>query len=99
MTEKNDGGPAFPLDRENALMPVTDMGGRDVSSGMSLRDYFAAHADIADYKIGSLERAAAFVGIEAPQADDVEALMYLGAALQAKLRYMFADAMLAARKQ
>ena len=36
------GGPAFPLHWKAAISgPVTDMSGRDISSGMSLRDYFA----------------------------------------------------------
>ena len=42
--EINDGGPAFPVSRETALSPITDMGGNDVSSGMSLRDYYAGQA-------------------------------------------------------
>ncbi len=44
MSKINDGGPAFPVGREEAISPVTDMGGNDVSSGMTLRDYFAGQA-------------------------------------------------------
>lgn len=40
----NNGGPAFPVSREAALNPVTDMGGNDVSSGMSLWDWIAGQA-------------------------------------------------------
>lgn len=40
MSERNDGGPAFPT-----LMPVmTGEGIRPVVDGMSLRDYFAGQA-------------------------------------------------------
>lgn len=39
-----DGGAAFPLCKDAANSPVTDMFGNDISSGMSLRDYFAAAA-------------------------------------------------------
>lgn len=44
MAEINDGGPAFPLSKDAALDPVTDMSGADISSGMSLRDWFAGQA-------------------------------------------------------
>lgn len=44
MSDTRDGGPAFPLSKEMAVDPVTNMRGEDVSSGMSLRDYFAAAA-------------------------------------------------------
>lgn len=41
MSEKDNGGPAFPLNRD---MSINHIGGRDVSSGMSLRDYIAIKA-------------------------------------------------------
>lgn len=44
MAERKDGGPAFPLTAETALAPVTNIHGADVSSGMSLRDWFAGQA-------------------------------------------------------
>lgn len=44
MSKINDGGPAFPLSKDMVLDPVTNLSGEDVSSGMSLRDYFAAQA-------------------------------------------------------
>jgi hypothetical protein len=37
---KNDGGPAFPVIADNGL--------GHISSGMTLRDYFAAHASRSD---------------------------------------------------
>lgn len=36
--------PAFPLTKEAALNPVTDLHGVDLTSGMSLRDWFAGQA-------------------------------------------------------
>ncbi len=42
---RNDGGPAFPLSLPNVPVPLDEVS--DVlrrSAGMTLRDYFAAHA-------------------------------------------------------
>lgn len=44
MSKINDGGPAFPLSKDMALDPVTSLSGEDVSSGMSLLDYFSGQA-------------------------------------------------------
>lgn len=41
-TKPYDGGPAFPLPHDGAVSPATDIYGNDISSGMTLRDYFAA---------------------------------------------------------
>jgi hypothetical protein len=38
------GGPAFPLNADTAINPVTDTRGVDISSGLTKRDYFAAAA-------------------------------------------------------
>ena len=43
---KEDGGPAFPVPKDTAIEPVTNMRGQDVSSGMSLRQWYAGQAVI-----------------------------------------------------
>lgn len=44
MVTIDDGGPAFPVQPSAALSPITDFGGNDISSGMTLRDWFAGQA-------------------------------------------------------
>ncbi len=44
MSKIDNGGPAFPLSADNAINPVTNGYGQDVSSGLTKRDYFAAAA-------------------------------------------------------
>lgn len=39
-----DGGPAFPITKDNAISPVTDIAGNDISSGMTKRELIAMHA-------------------------------------------------------
>lgn len=41
---KPNNPPAFPLTKEAALNPVTNLQGVDLTSGMSLRDWFASQA-------------------------------------------------------
>lgn len=69
----------------------------DGHNGMSLRDWFAGQADVTDWKINDLDVAAAFVGLPTPTMEDADEAFRLGAAVQAKLKYMLADAMLALR--
>lgn len=77
MTDDN-GGPAFPAPAQ----PKTNLRMEDVTSGMSLRDWFAGQAagDLAVHCIETLD-------------EEPEAVM----AGAAKAAYMLADAMLAAR--
>lgn len=79
---KHNGGPAFP----STNIPIADIYGNDVSSGMTLRDYFAAAAlpSILDesYRMSRDARAQIEGGIPA---------------LAAKFAYEFADAMLKER--
>jgi hypothetical protein len=65
---------------------------------MTLRDWFAGNMPIQSYNINDISDAAAFVGISPPDADDFEAMFELAAKVEAKVRYIYADAMLAARK-
>lgn len=88
MSKINEGGPAFPLSRDAALNPVTDFGGNDISSGMSLRDWFAGRTmtklvelAVDDCHFSNDER-----GMEA-------------CALIAEASYKMADAMLAERSK
>ena len=46
MTEKNNGGPAFPISNNDVIAAVIKDGNHP--DGMSLRDYFAIHASEKD---------------------------------------------------
>ncbi|MGX1786814.1 hypothetical protein ACWIGM_08765 [Bosea sp. NPDC055332] len=110
MNAKQDGGPAFPGKTSPLAADVRrvrdDLGlglydARELlshSGGMSLRDYAAIHADVDGIQFPSWRAAAAFVGAEAPDESDFAGLLALTARTQAKLRYLYADAMLAARE-
>lgn len=77
---KDDGGPAYPA----RAVPLTDFGGNDVTSGMSLRDYFAGQA---------------LAGIiSSPSIIKRNGGEVRGESNIAATAYDFADAMLAARK-
>ena len=84
------GGPAFPMIADNGL--------GHVSTGMTLRDWFATHAP-KEVNFPSSAEAAEFVGIPVPAAGDIEANMALSAAISAKISYAWADAMLAERSK
>jgi len=68
------------------------------SEGISLRDYAAIHADLARTEFHNIESAADFVGEAVPLATDMEGMLRLSARAGAKIRYIYADAMLAARE-
>lgn len=99
MTTINDGGPAFPktgrVSSENRRV-------EDGQVGMTLRDYFAAHASItvdieADGCIND-RLAWNLMDRKAPSWDsDYLAAREYWAEAEARLRYMKADAMIAAR--
>lgn len=74
----NDGGPAFPSEGEF----ITESGMRDPQQGMTLRDYFAAHASDADVK----------VAIAIASAETSKTIS------RQEARYRHADVMLAARE-
>lgn len=83
---ENDGGPAHPVTHELSYR-----------HGMSLRDWFAGHIDLNGVEFPSVEAAAVFVGMDTPDTRDILGLFVLGAKANAKLRYLYADAMLAER--
>lgn len=66
-------------------------------ANLLLRDYFATHVDIGDQASKITSQEAAELGIPFPSGTHKEAWLKWRAAMQAKMRYMAADAMLVAR--
>jgi hypothetical protein len=66
--------------------------------GMTLRDYFAAHA-VVEVDIPNLNEAAISLGIDPPKDSSYAARMFCYASIVAKARYLMADGMLAAREK
>lgn len=87
-TKADDGGPAFPIDLGESC-------GIDPRSttGMSLRDFFAANLQFPDNMDFAI--AEALVG---PKPDGTLEMVEWEVRAMAKFRYIMADAMLAARK-
>jgi hypothetical protein len=91
----NDGGPAFPATEAN--------GCNNGVPGMTLRDYFAAKADLSSFRDedGSLSAfsAKAVMGAPPPIANTspLDVVLWWAEA-EARLRLIYADAMLKARK-
>lgn len=87
MSKINDGGPALPHD-----------GQANYTGGMTLRDYFAIHADIGPGPGMSAKAEEEFVGWKQPSfsTDPINHARWW-AEYRAKLRYIEADAMLAGR--
>lgn len=88
----NDGGPAFPTGEK-----IDNSGHieRYMVGGMTLRDYFAANL-ASEVTISDKEIAETLVGREWPSSD-IEVIQF-AFDLDARLRYMKADAMLRARE-
>lgn len=85
----DNGGPAFPV----SLPEWGDNG----ASGMTLRDHFAVSASYDDTDLPSTRVACdTLVGYPSPPDDTIAKAMWL-ARLEARIRYIKADAMLAAR--
>ncbi|WP_300727325.1 hypothetical protein [Pseudomonas sp.] len=98
MSDK-DGGPAFPVaDYDHMVFePKTVAETKRDLSGMSLRDYFAAHASIDHDEVGVCY-AVAIVGRDMPDfAADPLGNSAFWAEYRARMRYIEADAMLVAR--
>lgn len=84
-TKTNDGGPAFPVqDRTNEF-------GFAMQPGMSLRDYFAAHAPVTFDQV--VQTYCNYPNMAHP--DERKTIRFI----EALLRYEYADAMLAARQK
>lgn len=90
MTKINDGGPAFPH--------MMTKGHADYATGMSMRDYFAIHADLGKTEFGTADELSKFAGIAIPIDPTPADLLWVSAVAAAKIRYLFADAMLKARE-
>ena len=89
--ERKDGGPAFPQSETANRNP---MHAEYVSAGgMTLRDYFAAHAQVTDRALDNRR--------DAEQRDsNYDPAKYRSlAAIEATLRYEYADAMLRERSK
>ena len=89
MSTINDGGPAFPVQDAAKWQ----------AHGMSLRDYFAIHADMGDVEELSRAWGEKLLGRANPGISDLVACLQWWAEYRATLRYMEADAMLAAREK
>lgn len=63
----------------------------------NLRDLFAIHADTSAVKFQTVENAAAFLGV--PEPTTIEGKVEVCARVVARLRYIYADAMIAERKR
>ena len=103
------GGPAFPVDYDHQIFEPKDFDeAKRLMSGMSLRDYFAAKAEVPNEV--PVAQAEAILGRKYPaykpyfESDDAAmetyeiAKMFFALDLDAKLKYMAADAMLRARE-
>ena len=90
MSTIHNGGPAFPAEKYGP-----DQSGFD---GMTLRDYFAIHSDIGDVDELSSSAGACLMGSKCPEyvVSPIGAIRWW-ADYEARLRYIRADAMLAAR--
>ena len=89
MTDRHDGGPAYPL---QSIGPDFAPG----YAGMSLRDWFAGQAHVSDYEFKDVDTAAQVLGIDPPFDDSDAELVRFAARMKAALRFMEADAMIAA---
>lgn len=87
-----NGGPAFPSQHCDS-----DGNPQEPDDGLNKRDYFAIHAEVSCGE-GDMKSTAKYFGID-PVADmtDTMAVRRWWYALEAKLRYEAADAMLAER--
>jgi hypothetical protein len=87
---KNDGGPAFPAHPEHY---------DNDSTGMTLRDYFATNGDMSKIEFNDMPSLFEFLGEDMPLNIDTKSALEAAARCNAKLRYMFADAMLVERSK
>lgn len=102
---KNDGGPAFPgvcgQEGYGHLTRCVDANGEcsyvDHNQGLSLLDYFAIHCNVDDLAPATRELCASRIGVSLNEysADPTGCYMRL----EARLRYDFAEAMLAERER
>lgn len=89
---KNTGGAAFPNPCGQNLHHYNDS-----QKGMTLRDYFAAHADGFSDQV-TAEFAAQATGLEVTESHDGSEVALFWSKADAIYKYMQADAMIAARE-
>lgn len=100
---KEDGGPAFPVEcyweNDKVRQGVQTGNTQGWATGMSLRDYFAAHApgDLIHTPHESIAEGEATIGRPYPAEGVIEQGKW-AMEVEAKVRYMYADAMLKARE-
>jgi hypothetical protein len=96
-TPINNGGPAFPLQDWDLSIHA-----RRFETGMTLRDYFAAHETLGDWNIQEVNMpsdwADLLAGYKRPVNDPIGWLRW-EADWQSALKYIRADAMLRAREK
>ena len=94
MADRNDGGYAFPHPGS-----TNEYGNATVypELGMTLRDYFATHAPQHRVDFDSPQQMLDFLGRKNVSPGGMEGKAHDAAAVQAKLNYIYADAMLAER--
>lgn len=109
MSKVDDGGPAFPNHKgsHNRIGGMISGEWESSATGLSVRDYFAAKANIGE-NTPTTHQARGVMGEEPPQwppfgstVDFEQCLKCVKwwAEAEARLRYVYADAMLKARKQ
>jgi hypothetical protein len=93
--------PLRPVEDETAATAdvATEAAVEPAPGGKTLRDEFAMAAPRERVDFPDVRAAADFVGVTEPVAGDFVALARLSAAVQAKLAYIYADAMLAERQK
>lgn len=104
MNEKNTGGPAFPVSADGSYMPdCQDPDGVPMREfpghpGMTLRDYFAIHADFSKASF-TYDQMADFLGEPAPDPMTNRSALEFSSRFLARARYAYADAMIKARDE
>jgi hypothetical protein len=66
---------------------------------MTLRDWFAGQVDAGDLQFPSLDAAGEWLGCDAPDPNDVAAVLAFSVRIEAAIRYRKADAMIAERNR
>lgn len=110
MSKINDGGPAFPQHDLSGYGMGPSMRGptwtdpynppedlKYTVEGMSLRDYFAIHADVSKFEFHNADDLADKLGIARFDGEDALDVIRFGCEVNAAIRYRLADAMLAER--
>lgn len=94
MSNEKMGGPAFPVNTGN----IHNSGAYEADPGMTLWDYYAAHAPAEGMNFHGPESASEATGIPVPEdTNDTLAMVEFAVAVKAWIDGRYADAMLAER--